>query len=369
LNLELFATFAATSVLLLGFLSLLNPVAVAIKLVDHPDGERKQHTGAMPLMGGTALLLTFFTILVLTPLDTQAIGYPLDFWPTVGILLAVLVATHVFDDIYEITAVVRLAIDGAIGILLCTIALLQLDTLGFLFGPAETTLGRWAVPMTVFCFVAASNAFNMTDGIDSLCSGLGILSFATLIALLMDSGQPGAAGLVELSTLVIFALIPMYITNLGIFGSRLKSFLGDSGARLIGFMAAIALVYSAKMNYINPVIAYFPIAVPVCDCLILMAVRLADKRSPLSPDRLHLHHLLLDCGLSSDMTRYIILSIGMLLSVIGFLLQHYKAAEWKVSVVVVVSFWCFIGLRWALRKIARRSGGEEPAVTTNPGGV
>lgn len=350
MNLELVATYGATAVLLIGFLSLLNPLASRINLVDQPDGDRKQHIGAIPLMGGVALYLTFFTIFILTSLDTDAVLYPQDFWVTVGLLLAVLVFTHAFDDVYGIDAIVRLAIDGAIGVLLSAVALLQLDTLGYLFGPSEMTLGRWAVPMTVFCFIAASNAFNMVDGIDSLCSGLGILCFGTIIVLLMDGGHPESTGLIILCTIVIFALVPMYLANLGLLGVRLKSFLGDSGARLIGFIAAIALIYAAKHEYIKPVIAYFPIAVPVCDCLILMGSRVRKKRSPFSADRLHLHHLLLDCGFTTNATRYTIISIGILLSMLGFLLQHYDVAEWIVSMTVVVSFWCFMALRWILVK-------------------
>jgi len=354
MNLELIATYGATAVLLIGFLSLLNPLASRINLVDHPDGDRKQHTGAIPLMGGVALYLTFFTIFILTSLDAEAIPYPQDFWVTVGLLLGVLVFTHAFDDVYGIDAIVRLAIDGAIGVLLSAVALLQLDTLGYLFGPSEMTLGRWAVPMTVFCFIAASNAFNMVDGIDSLCSGLGILCFSTIIVLLMDGGHPDASGLIILCTVVICALVPMYLVNLGYLGSRLKSFLGDSGSRLIGFIAAIALIYAAKHEYIKPVIAYFPIAVPVCDCLILMGSRVRKKRSPLSADRLHLHHLFLNYGFTVNATRSIIISLGILLSLLGFLLQHYDVAEWIISMTVVVSFWCFMGMRWYLIRLALR---------------
>ncbi len=365
LNLELIATFAATTVLLLGFLSLINPLATAVKLVDHPDGDRKQHDGLVPLTGGAALLLTFFTIFILTPIDTQAIGYPLDFWPTVGVLLTVLVAAHVIDDVLDIDAVVRLGIDGTIGVLLCTLALLQLDTLGYLFGPAEMTLGRWAVPMTVFSFVAASNAFNWTDGIDSLCSGLGIVCFATLIALLRETSRTDVEGLVDLCILIITALIPMYMANLGLFGRRLKSFLGDSGARLIGFIAAIVLIYAARKGMIDPVVAYFPIAVPVCDCLILMAVRISQKRSPLSADRLHVHHLMMNVGLSATMTRHLLLLIGLLLGALGVMLQYLDVEEWLISIVVVVSFWLFIALRVVLVKLASRAdvAQDTPAVT------
>ncbi|MDG2071280.1 MAG: MraY family glycosyltransferase [Pseudomonadales bacterium] len=270
---------------MIGFLSLLNLIATPINLVDHPDGERKRHTGTIPLMGGAAIFMTLLIVLILTPRDTNAIVYHENFWPAVGILLAVLVVTHAVDDIRGISALMRLTLDVGTPVMLCTIALLKLDTLGWLFGDSETTMERWAIPMTVFSFVAASNAFNMTDGIDSLCTGLGIICFSTIIAPLLGNGNPESQGLVELCKLVIFALLPMYLANLGLLGDRLKSFLGDSGARLIGFMAAIALIYYANKNYIHPVMAHFSLAVLVCDCLILMGGRAFDRRSHLSTDR------------------------------------------------------------------------------------
>ncbi len=206
-------------------------------------------------------------------------------------------------------------------------------------------MGRWAIGMTVFSFIAASNAFNMTDGINSLCTGLGIVSFVTFMVLLIEGNPNVPLAMLKLCTVIIGALAAMYLANLGVFGDRVRAFLGDSGARLIGFFTAVVLIYCAKEELIRPVIVYFPIAVPVCDCLILMGHRVMKGRSPLSADRLHLHHLLLDVGCSPNQTRHIILALAVVMSSLGLAMQHYQITEWKVSVTIVVSYWCFIGLR------------------------
>lgn len=344
--------FVCVIALVMSSLVLLNPLARKLDLVDQADGDRKLSRLRAPLTGGLALYIALMVTLDVFDLGKVAVPYPQDFWPIVSILLGILVVVHVLDDFFSISALVRLVMDSIVGALLCTVALVQLDTLGYLFGNEELTLGRWSVVMTVFCFVAASNAFNMTDGIDSLCTGMGIICFSSVILLLLEAGNPDAYPMVTLCSLLVMSLVPLYFANLGWFGSGLRTFLGDSGARLIGFLAAIILIYSASQSYIDPVIAYFPIAVPVCDCLILMGVRVMDRRSPLSADRLHLHHLIMDLGISVSTTRFLILLLAAGFTLLGLMLQHFAVQEWIVSVVIVVSFWCFIGMRWQLQRMA-----------------
>ncbi len=151
------------------------------------------------------------------------------------------------------------------------------------------------------------------------------------------------------------ALLGMYLANLGFFGQRMRAFLGDSGARLIGFIAAILLTYAAGKQFINPVMAYFPIAIPVCDCLILMGTRVLQRRSPLSADRLHLHHLLQDAGLTPQTTRAAIFALALLYSGIGYWIQVVDLTEWKISVIIVLSYWCIIGIRRGLIIYARKN--------------
>lgn len=335
------------------WLYLLKPVAKGIQLVDHPDDDRKRHNGVVPLTGGLAVFLSLVLALSVSSVTGPDLGMPVSFWPLLLGLLALLVITHAVDDILELNATARLLVDGALALCICTWALVKVTTLGELFGMGEVTLGRFAIAMTVFCFIAASNAFNMTDGIDGLCSGFGLIAFSTLIVMLVINGDPAAASLITVSAIVICAIVPMYLANLGKFGPAFRSFLGDSGARLTGFMAAIAIIIAASRGFIDPVFAFFPIAVPVCDCLVLMAVRTADRRSPFSADRWHLHHLLVDNGLTSCQARRAEIWMGVALAAIGVGLHAAGTREWVVSILVVSLFAAFIALRFWLAGRAR----------------
>ena len=349
-------SYIASFVLVLLALAIINPIAIEKDLVDKPDGDRKQNVTAVPLTGGMAIFAALAITLAFSPIAQEAVPYPLDFFPLTGTLLALLILAHVLDDVYDIAAVVRLTLDGLIGILISSIGLLQITTLGYLFGPSEMTLGRWSILMTIFSFIAASNAFNMTDGIDGLCVGLGIICFATILALLLETRNPDAVGVARFCMVMICALLAMYIANLGYLGKRFRAFLGDSGARLIGFIAAITLMYIAKEGFVDPVIVYFPIAVPVCDCLILMGSRALQKRSPLSADRLHMHHLLLDFGLSQNLARAAIFLLALSLSALGYLLQNMDVVEWQISITIVASFFSVMAIRQFLIRMNASRG-------------
>ncbi len=335
------------------FLILLRPAAKQINLIDHPDQKRKHHNGSVPLTGGIAILLSLLLAFSLNSITSNDLAMSPTFWPVIGLLLTFLVMTHAIDDILDLNATARLFVDGTLALCICTWAMVKIATLGELFGMGEVTLGRFGVAMTVFSFIAASNAFNMTDGIDSLCTGFGLIAFTTLMILLAINGDPSATPLINVLGIIVFALVPMYLANLGRLGIELRSFLGDSGARLIGFVAAITVIMAASQRFIDPVFAFFPIAIPVCDCLVLMAVRSAEKRSPFSADRLHLHHLLVDNGLSTCQARRAELGMGVVFAAIGIALHASGAREWVVTTLVVSLFAGFIALRFWLAARAR----------------
>lgn len=336
------------------FLFAANSLAPKFNLIDHPDNGRKRHNGVVPLTGGIAIFLSLVLAIAISGQQPNGELEPLSFWAVVGTLLAVLIIAHVLDDIFDLNTWVRLGVDALLALLICVFASMQITTLGNMLDLGPATLGRFAIPMAIFSLVAASNAYNWADGIDGLCTGLGFVALLGLIGLLMVGGNPMAGPLIDILTIVIFALIPAYLANVGLLGARLRSFLGDSGARLIGFIIGLAVILAAEHKFIHPVMVFFPMAVPISDCLILMATRIAKGRSPLSADRQHLHHLLIDAGLSTAMARRSIIVLGIVIAGIGINLQINQTPDWIVSIVVVVLFWGFIGLRIWVGRIAQK---------------
>lgn len=352
---DLALSMVGAMALMSALLYALRPIAERIRLVDHPDDDRKLHTGIIPLTGGIALLTTLVIVFSLSNVATPTLNQSASMWGIIAACLGGLVILHAFDDVMALRAFTRFAIDALLAFFIAFYGMVMLKTLGDLFGMGEVTLGRFALLMTLFCFIAASNAFNMSDGIDSLCTGLGIICFSTIVALiLLNAGASHA--LIPPIAIVTAALVPMYLANLGSLGPRMRTFLGDSGARLIGFMAAVALILAANEGMIRPVTAYFPIAVPVCDTLILMGWRVFHGRSPLSADRLHLHHLMVDAGYSFPQTRRLILTLAVIFASFGIGFEWSGMPTWVVSTFVVVSFWGFVGFRIWLALKGNRLG-------------
>lgn len=324
-----------------------------LRLIDHPDTDRKFHEASIPLTGGISLLSTLLVVFFAFGLTVPVSGLSDVVWQTLIVCLCSLVLLHAIDDIMELRSSTRFAIDIALALLICLYGMIRLTDLEDLFGFGTVWLGRFSIPMTIFCFVAASNAFNFTDGIDGLCIGLAIICFLTIIGLVAQHTGIDRT-IVPAIWVVIMALIPIYAFNVGLFGERFVVFLGDSGARLIGFIAAIALVVVGFKNMIQPVTAFFPIAVPVCDCLVLMGWRAIHGRSPFSADRLHLHHLLLDIGFSQSTARHTIFALAIVFALCGLAFEWSGVPAWVISTFIVASFFSFIALRIWLYRLGQK---------------
>lgn len=352
LILTLLGAVAVTAICLYVFA----PAAPFFRLIDQPDATRKLHTGNVPLTGGVSLYLALCAVFYISGLASHSLTATADFWPVVTATCATLVMLHAVDDVVELRPETRIAMDAVLAFFICMYAMVRLTTLGPLFGMGEVTLGHYSIAMTIFCFVAASNAFNMVDGLDSLCSGLGMVALLTLVAFILMGGAPADEHLVDVALVVVAALGTAYAANLGMPGRAMRVFLGDSGARLIAFIVSMALILAAQKKLIHPVMAYFPIAIPVNDCLVLMGTRMLRGRSPVSGDRLHLHHLLQNLGYSSMQTRRFILVLAVMVALCGVLFQALQPPDWVVSAFVVGSFWVYIGFRiWLMRLGARRA--------------
>ena len=272
------------SCILVGYL------ARKFNLVDRPDGIRKIHQGEVPLGGGIAISLSlsigFFFIFSIN-----------DFFVS-SLLLCYLfiVIIGFYDDIKPLPISVRLITQ-----ILCSWGVIAftdvyVTNLGNLFGLGEVYLGQLGIPLTIFMVVGVCNAFNMLDGMDGLVGSMSLFAFLSILILLLGSNHDAMWIFVLSIILLIFLLF-----NLGLFGRRLKMFLGDSGATFLGFFLAWTLVYlsQGEGTIIKPISAVWLIALPLIDASTIFIIRLNKGKAIFSGDRNHIHHLLLDKGLSN----------------------------------------------------------------------
>jgi len=314
----------------LAALTVLNRVAPRLELLDHPDLGRRKHVQPVPLTGGLAILIGVW----IGSLAQMELGH------SVLALLAIVAVIHAFDDHSGLSARQRLAIDAVVAIAFVVITGGVIETLGTVLG-VELHLGLFAVPVTIFTYLALTNAYNMIDGLD----GLALTQF--LIALLgvgfwhvVHASQSGFA---PLAFSVVVACLVILAANLGLLGRFLKCFLGDSGSRFLGFFLVYVLVAEGK-RILSPIEAVYFIALPLLDMCAVVVERLRAGRTPMQGDRRHLHYLLVEAGVTQGRTVLIMAAISC--SFIGlYLIQHTAGlndlAIWLTFMGVACLYWRF----------------------------
>lgn len=280
---------AALAVSLVGT-PLARNLAWRLGAVDRPDGRRKLHPRATPRLGGAAVALALVVGLAVaaalagtaTPLGSLALR--------LGLSASIVCLCGAWDDVRQLSARRKLLLQ-----LLAVAPLVacgQMVTRVVVFGcPIE--LGVWGAPLTLLWLVGCINALNLLDGMDGLASIVG-LSSAAMIAIIALSGDHPH---VSIAALVLAAALTGFLAyNL----PPARIFLGDSGSMLIGLSVGLlgmegALKTPSTLALTAPAVL---LSLPMWDA-VLAIVRRKLLRQPIdAPDRGHIHHRLLERGLT-----------------------------------------------------------------------
>ena len=307
---------------------LLSKVAPSLGLMDAPS-DRKRHADATPLVGGLAIMLTLclgallwgesngFLIAVR---DQEAL------WVLLGCALF-LVLTGAFDDRFDLGVFARVGSELLVALVVIETLNLRLVHLGDLLSIGKIQLSTFfAYPFTMVAIFGIINAFNMLDGIDGL---LATLVIATLVTFhLFTELPPGLVTLVIASSLVAFL-----VSNLKLSPFIPKTFLGDAGSRLLGFIVVCLLLAAASAQVgdgkiIQPATALFLVALPLFDMVFTTLRRALRKGSPFAADRGHIHHLMQDLGFSDRRALVLIVAISVSLNFLGLMLHRSIVAEY-----------------------------------------
>ncbi len=301
------------------FIQVYKPAAERVGLSDTPS-QRKQHLGTVPIVGGIAIYSALFLMTVISqPELSTSWLFLLCSFP--------LVFVGVIDDIKSLSVKARAVTQITASLLMCYVAHLKIDFLGDLFGTGDIYLGTFAVLFTTICMVGTINAFNMTDGIDGLCSGLTIVTLTFLYAIGYSNGFTPSIDI----TVFIFCLLAYMSFNLQVFGKRFdKIFMGDAGSMLIGFAVVWLMIEYTQgpEPQFSPMVSVWLISIPLMDMAAVMWRRIRAGKSPLHPDRDHIHHILIRAGLSPRRALIVILALSTLMSSIGYGLYKLGVSDW-----------------------------------------
>lgn len=299
-------------------------VAIKKNLVDNPNA-RKLQKSPVPVMGG---IVVFFGIMI-GLMFFKTMVYQTTLLPILGAMMAMMYI-GALDDILDISAVKRLVFEIVIALLMIYGNKFCIFDFGGLWGLYEIPI--WiAVPLTVLMFVGVVNALNMIDGIDGLLSGFGLM-ICGLLGILCFLGHDYSSA--ALSFVTCGALLPFFLHN--VFGYTSKMFLGDAGSMILGTIVSALIINILSGKFSMPEVnawcdfnfaafALAVISIPVADTLRVMFLRIIKGKSPMSPDKTHLHHCFVSAGFSFIFTTISMIMLNIIVIAVFFLVWKAKA--------------------------------------------
>ncbi|MBU5434526.1 MraY family glycosyltransferase [Pseudoflavonifractor sp. MSJ-37] len=262
--------------------------------VDVPKDGRRMHDHPIPRMGGLAIFLGFLLSVILFSPFLRPGGLTVQLQ---GMLIGavIIVVLGIFDDIYALPALPKLLVQIVTAVIAVASGNL-IDTVSNpnIFSAAPYWhLGWLAYPVTVLWIVAVTNAVNLIDGLDGLACGVSAISSMTVLVIALTVAEPSVAVLMACLAGGCLGFLP-YNMN------PAKIFMGDTGSTFLGYVLAVVSIQGLFKYYtlISFVVPFLMLGLPIFDTCFAFIRRIAHGQSPMHADRSHIHHRLIDMGLS-----------------------------------------------------------------------
>lgn len=313
-------------------------IALTKHLYDEPD-ERKSHSTPVPTLGGIGIFAgVIFSIILWTPFNVFG---DLQYVLCAFIILFLIGAK---DDISPVSPTKKLLGQVFASFILVFKANVRLTSLYGMFGIGVIP-EFWSIALSMFTILVIINAFNLIDGINGLSGSIAVLisvTFGTWFLLVEH---------IELA-IVAFSLAGSVIAFLKYNFTPARIFMGDTGAYLIGVIAAILAIKFIEINreirvspYVIeavPSVAFAILILPLFDTLRVFITRVLRGKSPLHPDRTHIHHLLLDSGLSHMQATAVLFLVNVFFIYFAYQFRWLGSLELLLLIIALASFMTLI---------------------------
>ena len=288
-------------------------MAPALLLMDHPD-HRKGHRHPTPVVGGLGMAVSL-TVLLVAQLFLSLPGLWL--W----LCLAPLLLVGLIDDRMELSYRLRFVCHMLVGAVMACAGDVALHNLGNLLGLGPILVGVMAVPLTMFAVASAVNSLNLIDGLDGLASGIALIPLIIMAPLCLQYALD-----IQFMFCMVFIATTcafMLYNFPGLRGNRPRTFLGDSGSSLLGFVGVYLLIDLSQRGVIYPITALFILAWPLMDTAAVILRRRSLGLTPMTAGRDHIHHLLLDAGFGRTIAVLTVQVSSLLFAMLGLALMYF----------------------------------------------
>jgi UDP-GlcNAc:undecaprenyl-phosphate GlcNAc-1-phosphate transferase len=306
-------------------------------LVDRPDTTRKIHPHPIPRVGGIAIFIAYFLSFWLSRYFPGGLGaaHLSLVWTLLPAVLVVF-AVGLIDDFIGLRPWQKIVVETAAAGLAYWSGVRIYSVVGLATGD------WWSLPLTIVWLVACTNAFNLVDGLDGLAAGVGLFATLTMFtgALLQSGSMP-----------LVVATLPLAGCLLGFLCYNFNPatiFLGDCGSLLIGFLlGCYGVVWSQKsitmLGMTAPLIA---LSIPLLDVILAVARRFLKRQPIFGADRRHIHHRLIELGLTPRRAVLLVYGLCGLAAALSLLQSFTRNFYIAVLLFLLVCSIAWIGIRY-----------------------
>ena len=319
-------------------------IAKSKKLFDEPD-ERKVHKAVIPTLGGLGIFAGFIVAMLMGAPHSPELQY-------FSASIIVIFFLGLKDDILILSANKKFIGQLIAAGIIMRFGNIYLDNMhGFL---GINQIPHFAsIVLTLFAIIVITNSFNLIDGVDGLAGSLGfVTTFAFGCYFYYANELTYAVMAFSLSGATLGFLIYNF--------SPAKIFMGDTGSLLIGLINSILVIkfihvagtpgHSYSFNS-APALGFAVLMIPLFDTLRVFGLRILDRRSPFSPDRIHIHHYLLDLGLCHKKVTLTCVGATIFFIGIAVLLRNFDTT--LIYGVLLTLGFAFVGIVYFMRKKLR----------------
>jgi UDP-GlcNAc:undecaprenyl-phosphate GlcNAc-1-phosphate transferase len=305
-----------------------------------PPGGRHVHHASVPRIGGISIAVAFAVPMVALFVVDSAVAAVVreGSMLVIGAMLgsAIMVVTGLVDDTRGLRVAYKLGLQIAAACIAYAfgyrITAVHLPLIG------DLSMGVFGLPVTVLWIVGVTNAVNLIDGLDGLAAG--VVFFAALTNFVVTHIAESVLIAVMMAAMM-GALLGFLIYNF----NPARIFMGDAGSYFLGFLLAatsLAGTSHKKSTAVSLLVPIVALGVPIFDTLFSIVRRWLERRPIFSPDRGHVHHRLLDMGITHRRAVLILYGICVVFMVaaIGISLGQ----SWEIGIALVAVTATTIGL-------------------------
>lgn len=316
-----------------GVIPVIIKIAFLKNLVDAP-GKRTSHSSVIPTLGGLGIFIGFILSFMFFS-DFRA------FTNLQYFIFAMLISFFlgIKDDIIALAPIKKFSgLFVAVSVLVIFGDIRITSFYGLL---GITDIPYWfSILFSIFTFLTIINAVNLIDGINGLCTSVSIISSLGFGTWFYLSGDAVSIQLFILIAALLGALLAFLRYNL----TPAKIFMGDTGSLLLGVILSFLAIEFIELNekhtgnykiLASPVVAMGFLALPLVDMLKVFMIRIYKGKSPFKADKQHIHHLLLELGLSHTKATLLLSLLSLLFIILSLLLSNLRVQTFGILILII----------------------------------